>query len=67
MHRGIVLVGAGSMIGGLPTLLEEELKIPIHLVEDPHTAVVRGTGVVLEKPEAYIDILFDNEDELPPR
>ncbi len=67
MHRGIVLVGAGSMINGLPTLLEEELQIPIHLVEDPHTAVVRGTGVVLENPESYIDILFDNEDELPPR
>lgn len=67
MHRGIVLVGAGSMITGLPTLLEQELQIPIHLVEEPHTAVVRGTGVILENPDLYTDILFDNEDELPPR
>lgn len=67
MHRGIVLVGGGSMIYGLATLLEQELQIPIHLVEEPHTAVVRGTGVILDNIDNYRDILIDNEDELPPR
>ena len=67
MHRGIVLVGGGSMILGLSDLLSRELKIPIHLIEEPHTAVVRGAGMILENLPYYKDILLDNEDELPPR
>ncbi|MES2953409.1 MAG: rod shape-determining protein [Patescibacteria group bacterium] len=67
MHRGIVLVGGGALISGLRDMLEEEIKIPVHVAEDPLTAVVRGTGMVLENIEAYRDILTDNEDELPPR
>lgn len=67
MNRGIVLVGASAQIAGLVTLFEKELKLPIHLVAEPHTAVVRGAGVVLENLEQYRDLLIDNEDELPPR
>jgi len=67
MHRGIVLVGGGAEINGLVPLLEKELEIPVHLVDDPTTAVVRGTGVVLEHLNEYRDILIDNEEELPPR
>lgn len=67
MNRGIILVGAGSQIHGLPQLLERELELPVHLIDDPVTAVVRGTGVILENVLEYKDILIDNEDELPPR
>jgi rod shape-determining protein MreB and related proteins len=67
MNRGIVLVGGSAQIVGLVTLFEKELKLPIHLVAEPHTAVVRGSGVVLENLEQYKDLLIDNEDELPPR
>jgi rod shape-determining protein MreB len=67
MNRGIILVGGGSQILGLPTLLSRELELPVHLIDDPITAVVRGTGVVLENVDEYRDILIDNEDELPPR
>jgi rod shape-determining protein MreB and related proteins len=66
MHRGVVLVGGGSLVHGMQTLLENELKIPIHLEEDAMTAVVRGMGVILEDVTSYEDILIDNEDELPP-
>lgn len=67
MHRGIVLVGGGALIGGLADLLREELKIPIHIAEDPLTSVVRGTGLILEDLESFRDILIENEDELPPQ
>lgn len=67
MRRGIVLVGGGSLINGLSELLAKELEIPVHLSEDPITAVVRGTGVILDDLERHLDILIDNEDELPPR
>jgi len=67
MRRGIILVGGGAQIRGLREMLEKELEIPIFIAEDPLTAVVRGTGVVLDDIEKYKDILIDNEDELPPR
>lgn len=67
MHRGIVLVGGGSLITGLDALLYSQLKIPIHRAEDPLTAVVRGTGIILENVDLYHDILLDDYDELPPR
>jgi len=67
MRRGIVIVGGGSLIKGLRELLEKEIEIPIFLAEEPQTAVVRGTGVILDDLARYQDILIDNEDELPPR
>lgn len=67
MRRGLVLTGGGALIRGLDELLSKELEIPVHLADDPLTAVVRGTGVILDDLEAYRDILIDNEEELTPR
>jgi rod shape-determining protein MreB len=62
MHRGIVVTGGGSLIQGLKEYLVKELKIPITLSDDPLTAVVRGTGIILENLPAYRDILLDEQD-----
>ena len=67
MHRGIVLVGGAAQLAGLAKLFERELRLPVHLVDEPYTAVVRGTGIILEDIGRYRDILMDNEEELPPR
>jgi rod shape-determining protein MreB and related proteins len=67
MRRGLVLTGGSANLRGLRELLEKELEIPIHLADEPLTAVVRGTGIVLDDLDHYRDILIDNEDELPPR
>jgi len=67
MRRGLVLTGGSANLRGLGELLEKELEIPIHLADDPLTAVVRGTGIILDDLDHYRDILIDNEDELPPR
>lgn len=67
MHKGIVVTGGGSLIQGLPELLANELKIPIHLTDDPLTSVVRGTGVILEDLDHFRDILITDDDELPPK
>ncbi len=66
MGRGLYLVGGGALIKGLPELLAEELKIPVHQADDPMTAVARGAGIILEDFERYHDVLIENEDELPP-
>ncbi len=65
MHRGLHLVGGGALIRGMKELLEEVLKIPVHVAEDPLTAVVRGTGIILGDIDGYTDALIKNEDELP--
>jgi len=67
MNRGIVLVGGGALLDGLAALLHSVLKIPIHVAEDPLSAVARGTGVILEDLGAFEDVLLSNQDELPPR
>ena len=65
MHRGLHLVGGGALLRGVKELLEESLKIPVHVAEDPLTAVVRGAGIILGDIDAYDDVLVKNEDELP--
>lgn len=65
MHRGVYLVGGGALIHGLDKLIEGYVKIPVHIADDPLTAVARGTGIILEDIEKYKDVLIQNEDDLP--
>ena len=67
MHGGITLSGGGALLSGLDRLLQNVLKIPIYVVDDPLSAVARGTGVVLDDMSSYSDVLIGNQDELPPR
>ncbi len=66
MHRGIMLVGGGSLLRGLDRLVAEETKIPVHVAEDPLTAVVRGTGIILEDIDAVKDVLVSTDYEKAP-
>lgn len=66
MQRGVFLVGGGALIKRLPEVLTSELKIPVFVADDPLTAVVRGTGMILEDLPFYEDVLIANEDELSP-
>jgi len=67
MNRGITLSGGGALLLGLDRLLQNVLKIPVYVVDDPLSAVARGTGIILDDIEVYKDILIGNQDELPPR
>ena len=67
MHRGITLSGGGALLTGLDRLMQNVLRIPVYVIDDPLSAVARGTGVILDDMPAYKDILIGNQDELPPR
>ncbi len=66
-RRGIYLAGGGALIKGMAELLADEIKVETHIVEDPLTAVVRGTGIILDKIGTYRDILITHDDEIAPR
>ncbi len=65
MHRGVYLTGGGALIKGFPELLNEYIKIPVYVAEDPLTAVARGTGIVLEDLQAFNEVLIVNDDDIP--
>ena len=67
MHRGITLTGGGALLPGLSELLQRSLKIPVYVVDDPLSAVARGTGVILDNMSLYQEVLIRHQDELPPR
>ncbi len=58
LDRGIMLTGGGALIKGLDERLRLETNLPVHIAEDPLTAVVRGTGRVLENLEKYQKVLL---------
>jgi rod shape-determining protein MreB len=62
MREGVYVTGGGALLRGLPELLAQELKVPIHVVDDPLTTVVRGTGLILEDAEKYRGLLVDDDD-----
>lgn len=49
--RGIVLAGGGALLRGIDLLLREATGLPVTAADDPLSAVVLGTGKVLDMIE----------------
>ncbi|MDT3739945.1 MAG: rod shape-determining protein [Candidatus Kapabacteria bacterium] len=56
--RGIMLSGGGALLKGLDERLRRVTSLPVHVADDPLTAVVRGTGKVLENLADYSSVLI---------
>lgn len=57
LDRGIMLTGGGAKLKNLDKLIIETTDLPVHIAEDPLTAVVRGTGAILEDIEYYRTVI----------
>lgn len=53
LHRGMIVSGGSSLLRGLDKYIAHELKLPVKITDDPITAVVRGTGIVIENLDYY--------------
>ncbi|CAN5728499.1 rod shape-determining protein [soil metagenome] len=65
LERGVTVFGGGAMLRGLPELLSQMLGVPVHVADEPLTAVVRGTGIITEDPRVWGDIFMHEQAILP--
>lgn len=48
LEQGLALAGGGALLPGIDKAISEAIKMPVWVVEDPLTAVVRGAAKLLD-------------------
>jgi rod shape-determining protein MreB and related proteins len=62
-ERGILLSGGTALLRGLDKVIAQEIKIPVHVINDPLTAIARGTGIILEDLDSFKDIFLPSSSK----
>lgn len=62
VDQGIMLCGGGSLLRKLDKTIEQEIDIPVHIANDPLTAVARGTGIFVKNLDSFKGGLKSGED-----
>ena len=58
VERGITMAGGASLLRKLDQLIARETGLPVVLVDDPLSAVVLGSGAVLDRLELLKDVII---------
>ncbi len=62
VDSGCTIVGGGALLYGIDQAIADFLGIPARVVDDPLTAVARGTGVFLDKLDVFSRVLSADDD-----
>jgi rod shape-determining protein MreB len=60
VDRGLVMAGGSALLRRLDKLIAEETGLPVHIADDPLSAVAMGTGVVLENLDLLLKVASSN-------
>ncbi len=58
VERGITMAGGGSLLRNLDKLIAQQTGLPVVLVDDPLSAVVIGSGQVLDRLDLLKDVVI---------
>jgi rod shape-determining protein MreB len=58
LDRGVMLTGGGALLKGLDERIRMETNLPVHVADDPLTAVVRGAGKCIENLNKYSKVFI---------
>lgn len=58
LDRGVMLTGGGALLKGIDERIRMETNLPVHVAEDPLTAVVRGAGKAIENINKYSKVFI---------
>ncbi len=62
--RGILLTGGGALDGGIKTLMEETLEIPVQICANSTECAIEGLGMIIENRKIFDVLLRDPLPEL---
>ncbi|MDO8626365.1 MAG: rod shape-determining protein [Candidatus Magasanikbacteria bacterium] len=63
-ERGLLISGGGSLLRGIDQLIQRALEIPVRIADDPLTAVVRGTGVLLDEEDLLKEVAVNGPNNM---
>lgn len=60
LDRGVMITGGGALLKGLDERIRMETNLPVHIADDPLTAVVRGAGKAIDNLNKYSKVFIRN-------